>query len=138
MALAGRWKGLARQEYQGARVWGTGVNPIHASRDDGTGRVLDPANTYEPGSDDPGIDYGYCPEDMVTVGVNPEYTSAHPNWGDVDTRTSTHGYPRWGTDGNEYPYDPVGAPPMGTGIRSLMQGDPIRGDTPMQIPSETV
>jgi hypothetical protein len=140
MAIAGAWKrqSLATGEYAGARVWGTGINPVHATRDDGTGRVLDPSNTYEPGPDDPDIDYGYCPEDMLTLGVNPAYTEDHPNWGDTAPRSSTRGYPRWGMDGNEYPLNPNGNPPMGTGLRTFTKGGAIRRETPMQIPNETV
>ena len=137
MALAGAWKNQTRNTYQGAKVWGTGIHPIHAVRDDGTGRVLDPANTYEPGPDDPGIDYGYCMEDLQP-GVNPTYTEAHPNWGDETPRATTRGYPRWGMDGAIYPLDPVGAPPMGTGLLTMQNGGAIRGDRPMQIPNETV
>jgi hypothetical protein len=140
MAIAGTFKrqALAEGHYQGARVWGTGINPIHASRDDGKGRILDSTNTYEPGPDDPGIDYGYCMEDMDCLGVLPAYTEDHPNWGDIAPRSQTKSYPRWGMDGNEYPLDAVGNPPMGTGLHTFTRGNAIRRDIPMQIPNETV
>lgn len=138
MAIAGTWKRQAQStvDYEGAKVWGTGINPIHSQHDDGTGRVIAPM-TYEPGNDDPGIDYGYCFEDMVG-GVAPAYMNDHPNWGSKDTRSNTGDYPRWGMDGNEYPLDPVASPPMGTGIRAYNHGFLTRLTRPLQVPSETV
>jgi hypothetical protein len=48
MAVSGTWVQRAARDYTGATKWGTGVDPIHAVRDQGRGRTIGAKTTLLP------------------------------------------------------------------------------------------
>ena len=98
MGISGTW--AARQEnlYSGARKWGTGVNPVHAHRDQ-TGRNIAPDGNDETVPSDITeycVDYGFTDEEISNElwGYGPDTgTSDRPPL-DTETNRATVGlYP---------------------------------------------
>ena len=131
---------LGSNPYASAQIWGSGVDPIHATRDgqgrniapDGVGLLVDPELTdYD--------SYGYADEDMATMqsgdaeGPFETGTADRPGWapGDVDQMARGHVTKGWpGTsegDGDN------GGPASGEYVRSLEHGA-IASNTPTGTP----
>jgi hypothetical protein len=130
MAGIPSWRQQLTQNYSGARKWGTGINPIHASTDDGTGRVLAPGDApYGLPPDSPLIaeQYGYCVEDLAATG-NFNFMEEHPNW-DEDAQRGSSDLPAWGHRHG---------PPSGTRLRTLKRGMSEKETEAQQNPNETV
>ena len=130
MAGIPSWRQQLTQSYAGARKWGTGINPIHASRNDGTGRVLAPGEApYGLPADSPLISdtYGYTMEDLAATG-DFNFMQERPAW-DEDPPRAESDLPAWGHRKG---------PPAGTGIRAKKRGMNAKELEAQQVPSETV
>lgn len=142
MAIPRQFSGtlVNQQPYAGAQIWGTGVNPIHATRDgqgrniapDGKGVLVDPNLVDDPNSES----YGYQDEDNIPWSIElaqmPNETGMgdRPPWGtDSETRRArtAKGYP--------YPAPTPSGVPRGENIRAREHGA-IRGGTAVGIPAK--
>lgn len=142
MALSRNWV-TTRQDvpYVGALKQGTGWNPVHATRDNGTGRNIAPDGTGDLSpeaitSSEFMDDYGYCYEDVFMGYPNAVENTGwetgtydRPNWGqnatDAMRQSSPVGYPSWGGRKNGVP--------RGTAIRAQEHGA-IASTKPNVIP----
>lgn len=130
MAGIPSWRQQLTSSYTGPRKWGTGVNAIHGSTDDGTGRVLAPGEApYGLPANSPliGDQYGYTIEDLAATG-DFAFMKEHPAW-DEDAKRGQSDLPSWGHKGGV---------PSGTRLRSKKRGMNPREITGQQSPSETV
>jgi hypothetical protein len=130
MAGIPSWRQQLTSSYTGPRKWGTGINPIHGSSDDGTGRVLAPGEApYGLPANSPmiGDQYGYTIEDLAATG-DFTFMREHPAW-DEDAKRGQSDLPAWGHRKG---------PPSGTGLRAKKRGFNPRESVPQQYPSETV
>lgn len=130
MAGIPSWRQQLTSSYTGVRKWGTGINPIHSSSDDGTGRVMAPGEApYGLPPDSPLIDdqYGYTIEDL-SASADYSFMREHPAW-DEDAKRGQSDLPSWGHRHG---------PPSGTRIRSKKRGMNPREIEGQQNPSETV
>lgn len=130
MAGLPSWRETIAENYTGARKWGTGINVVHASTDDGTGRVMTPGEApYGLPANSPilGYQYGYTVEDLAATG-DQSFTAWHPGLGETAKRGKSD-LPPWGHRKG---------PPAGTGLRSLKRGMSEKETEAQQIPSETV
>jgi hypothetical protein len=131
MAISGTWKAtyIIPDAYTGAGRWGTGIDPVHAIRDEfhkPTGTKIPLGSTAS--SDAPPVeivdegDYGYCTGDYIG-GVHDyrEITEDHPGTdrtpgGHADREHIPGNYPSWGpwNDDNLVDGFPITGPPGGT------------------------
>lgn len=164
MAVAGSWtsKAVTPSEYAGATRWGTGINPVHAVRDQGRGRgpTKEPLGSVAGGGtvpealDDDVAIYGYAYEDaQFYAGEDYRYVEVDsPNWDqgtvgrpDRDgrimvpdgTEPGPTGYPPWGA----YYADPdgdfplAGGPPGGAALRAQQEGAQIENAKAIAVPT---
>jgi hypothetical protein len=165
MAVSGSWaaSAITPSDYAGATKWGTGINPVHAIRDEGPGR----GPTKEPlgsvtgqgvvGDELTGTElYGFEDEDsQYYVGEDYRYLeNDHPNWGETSsvrpdrdarimapdgTEPVPTGFPEWGPYYAEPDSDfPVGGPPGGAELRSVAEGADIEHQRAVAVPSGAV
>lgn len=108
MGLSGNWLASTlgpETSYGADPKWGTGIDPVHATRDGGYGRGtalgtpggVPPADITN--SDDDEMS-GWCAEDTpeaVDWGYGPQTgTSDRPPVGTPNIRAASHGFPSWG------------------------------------------
>lgn len=133
MPITGAWAN--RQAFHaGARKWGTGWNPVHATRD-GQGRNIAPTGTTvlvpsELVTADLEPDYGYCAEDVASTLYG------------YGTETGTADRPRYDPDGaqSDRTATPPGFPPYthnGESYRAKRHGPGVTASY-KQVPFETV
>lgn len=102
----GVWLDADDQPYTTARVWGTGINPIHEIYGEGpplrvTGRSglqeVTPAAESVPESFEPQYKWGYEQPGDYVGGDNTVYLDGRPDWGEYPTeyRGNTEGHPPW-------------------------------------------
>jgi hypothetical protein len=130
MAGIPSWRQELTQNYTGAQKWGTGINPVHGSTDEGTGRVIAPGEApYGLPSNSPMLatDYGYTSEDVAAMG-DFAFMSEHPVWGQNAKRGQSD-LPPWGHRKG---------PPSGTGLRARKRGFNPREIEAIQDPDEDV
>lgn len=121
------WRDRLAQGYTGPAKWGTGINPTHADKNDGTGRVLSPGESPVGLASDSELLNGWTMEDLAATG-DFGFMQSHPNWG-VDPERGRADYPSWG---HRY------GPPSGTGMRAKKRGMSLKESEAQQIPSQTV
>jgi hypothetical protein len=166
MAVAGNWLAstVTPSEYAGAARWGTGVNPVHAIRDEGPGRGPTKIPLGKMAGSDIVPDnltdvrlYGFEDEDtQYYVGEDYRYLeNDHPNWGETSslrpdrdarimapdgTEPVPTGFPEWGPHFDDNPVDgfPVGGPPGGSQLRSVAEGADIEHLRAVAVPSGAV
>lgn len=149
MAITGQWRRANMVSHADARVWGTGVNPVHARRGEfprhfATHPMHDPYRSHlpavspEPIAVDP-PDWGVTEEDSASAiyGYGFETgTAAHPNWasepqqhrGAIREKDGIP-YPSWGTR-------PSGIP-GGNAVRTIDEGAEATLRTKQQQPDST-
>jgi hypothetical protein len=163
MAIAGSWfaGAVTPSEYIGATRWGTGVNPIHAQRNQGTRDTgikenLLPLGTATEGGFVPEnilgpAMWGYSSEDAALFpGEDYRYLEAdHPNWGDTmvgrpdrdgeifaaGREPQPEGWPSWGPHGVEDPDMPVASWPGGETLRSYADGGDVENSRVIAAPT---
>jgi hypothetical protein len=138
VGLKGIWAAQNTVPYTNATVWGTGINPIHASYGEGepvrvTGRNDDQPETHAPFTANPqflelGPDWGYTNEDAPGT----HFIQDHwPDWSDTITHTraqNTTDRPAWNASGM-----------VKTRIRSIFDGArKANYKDADSLPSETV
>jgi hypothetical protein len=145
LPISGLWRqnnGNAN-DYVGARKWGTGNNPVHEIYGEGpplsiTNRLPGPSSpTDQLGEVDPSLepadDYGYCMEDIASLGP---YTGFPPEWG-----TETDDYRASVADqGGQPSWDMTSTDPEVVQYRNTQELDPRlwRGVMLKSFPTETV
>lgn len=145
--LAGQWSrdNIADAgDYVGAMKWGTGVSPIFAQFGEGpplgiTGRN-DEQVSYKPVPGvllaPPGLEYGYCPEDIVMGDSDEFMVSDVPSWDELpETRPDR-------ADSQRFPPPALMARPNGPSgnyFRTIHQPGMLEAATePSSYPTETV
>lgn len=127
---------LNQEPYADASIWGTGINPIHATRD-GQGRNIAPDGLgvlVDPNLVDDTDPYGYTDEDSIPWSIE---LAEMPN------ETGMGDRPAWGTDneaaraqtmrGYPSPGETSSGTPKGENIRAREHGA-IRGNTTSNTP----
>jgi hypothetical protein len=162
MAVAGSWAAgaITPSDYAGATRWGTGVNPIHAVREQGPG--LGPTK-LPLGSVTGGAVVGEALTDSRLYGFEDEdsqfYVSEdyryleddHPNWGDTTVGRADRdgdimvagiepdptGFPSWGPGYAEPDSDfPLGGgPPGGAELRAQSEGTEVENQHAIAVPT---
>lgn len=163
MAIAGSWLSgaVTPSQYAGATRWGTGINPIHAIRDQGPGRggtreplgSTGPSDAVDTSLTDPAL-YGYEGEDtQFYAGEDYRYLADdHPNWdqgtvGRADrngvimiegVQPDPTGFPSWGPHWDDNPVDgfPVAGPPGGAELRSQAEGTDLENLRAIAVPTQ--
>ena len=158
MAIAGSWRAgaVTPAEYVGATRWGTGINPIHAVRDEGPGRgpSKEPLGSTSAGDAiDPGLldaqEWGYAPEDATyTAGEDYRYlANDHAPWGDGTVGRADRGpvimsegsepgpvgFPHWGPHGARG--NRLAAWPGGASLRAVSEGSDVEQHHAIGVPS---
>jgi hypothetical protein len=141
-AISGEWARQNLQQYSGALVWGTGINPVHSyygsqnlrmgATSQREGEITPPHMGFDEGII-PSDLWGYQLEDSLWTGVDyddrPVWTETAPAF-----RNRTDNHPSWSAPGL-----------INTAFRALrdgahrtFRGAPIPGRISYQVPSETV
>lgn len=121
------WRQNLSSGYTGPNKWGTGVNKVHADKDDGTGRVMEPGQAPVGLPMNSPLLNGWTQEDLAATG-DFGFMDQHPNWG-IDPERGRADFPSWG---HRY------GPPAGTGTRAKKRGMNQKEIIAQQVPSETV
>lgn len=141
--VSGEWSRQYLQDYSGAAVWGTGINPVHSyygSPPARVGNLSQRAGEATPpfmGTSEgilPTELWGYQLEDSLYTGV--EYDD-RPNWGDVSSqfRGRTDNHPSWVAGG----MTKQAFRALKNGAHRVFRSSfPVADGIQYQVPSETV
>lgn len=134
MALTGAWRD-AHLTDAGAKVWGTGINPVHLIPD-GTGReiAVTPVDNQVPDNLTEQYWHHDSWDESVAYGETPRFDDSldYPNWTTPTDKIRSEVQPDWPEWGNH-----AEGLPGGAAIRSVDHGA-RQNQTPNQVPSETV
>lgn len=159
MAVSGLWLQRAAHDYTGATKWGNGINPIHAVRDAGRGRVIGTRQNLLPLGEPSdavsdaitGRDLDFLCEDYTDapmVGETFRYQEDMPRWNQTtpqfrgDSNSPAMGeQPAWGVYNDTNPIDGFPLPGPTGGMQSWLDvdhGEVEEQQTAIAVPTRPV